>query len=85
MLLTIKRVIPQIYEVFYRGHHITNLVKTNYSDWRFVGLFIKENDKTIYSLLATVFDMRFETTRQATTELEYTLARFEVAKSELEN
>ena len=85
MLLTVKRVIPQIYEVFYRGHHITNVVKTDYGDWRFFGLFIKENNREIYSVLKTVFDIGFNTTKQATTELEYTLARFEVAKDELEN
>ena len=85
MLLTIKCVIPQIYEVFYRGHHITDLIKTDYGDWRFVGYFMKENGREIYSVLTTVFDMRFKTTRQATTELEYTLARFEVDKAKLEN
>ena len=73
------------YEVFYRGHHITDLIKTDYGDWRFVGFFMKENDKTIYSLLTTVFDMRFKTKKQATIEIEGTFSRFEVAKAELGN
>ena len=81
MLLTIKRVIPQIYEVSYRGHHITDLIKTDYNDWRFVGHFAKGNDRAIYLLLATVFDMRFKTKKQATIELEYAFARFEVANT----
>ena len=83
MLLTIKRAIPQLYEVTYRGHHITDLITTDYGDWRFVGYFMKENDRTIYLLLTTVFNMRFKTKKQATIELEYTFARFEVAKTEL--
>ena len=80
--ITVKHVIPQLYEVYYRGHHITDLIKTDYGDWRFIGFFMKENDREIYSVLKTVFDMRFNNTRQATTELEYTLARFEVDKAE---
>lgn len=85
MLLTVKRVIPQIYEVSYRGNHITDLIKTDYNDWRFAGYFAKEQNRVIYSLLTTVFDMRFKTKKQATIELEGTFARFEVAKDELGN
>lgn len=85
MLLTVKRVIPQIYEVSYRGQHITDLIKTDYNDWRFAGFFAKEYNREIYLLLATVFDMRFKTKKQATIELEGTFARFEVAKAELGN
>ena len=81
--ITIKRVIPQLYEVSYRGHHITDLIKTDYGDWRFIGYFMKEKDKVIYFLLTPVFDMRFKTKKQAIIELEGTFARFEVAKAEL--
>lgn len=85
MLLTVKRVIPQVYEVSYRGHHITDLFKTDFNDWRFAGLFTKDHNKAIYSLLTTVFDMRFKTKKQATIELEGIFTRFEVAKDELGN
>lgn len=85
MLLTIKRVIPQVYEVTYRGHHITDLIKTDYGDWRFAGFFMKDHDRAIYLLLAIVFDMRFKTKKRATIELEATFARFENAKDELGN
>ena len=81
--ITVKRVIPQLYEVSYRGHHITDLIKTDYGDWKFAGFFMKEYNGAIYSLLATVFDMRFKTKKQATIELEGTFAKFEVAKDEL--
>ena len=83
MLLTVKRVIPHLYEVSYRGQHITNLIKTNLNDWRFAGLYAKEHNKETYLLLATVFDKRFKTKTQATIELEVTFARFENAKYEL--
>ena len=83
MLLTVKRVIPQVYEVSYRGQHITDLIKTDFNDWRFVELFAKDHNRSIYLLLTTVFDMRFKTKKQATIELEGTFARFEVAKGEL--
>lgn len=85
MLLTVKRVIPHLYEVSYRGHHITDLIKTVNNDWRFAGLFAKGHNREIYSLLATVFNMRFKTKTQAVIELEVTFARFEVAKNELGN
>ena len=85
MLLTIKRVIPQLYEVSYRGQHITDLFKTDYNDWRFAGFFAKGHNREIYLLLTTVFNMRFKTKKQATIELEATFARFEVAKAELGN
>lgn len=85
MLLTVKRVIPQLYEVSYKGQHITDLIKTDYNDWRFVGFFAKDHNKTIYLLLAIVFNMRFKTKKQATLELEEIFARFEVAKNELGN
>lgn len=85
MLLTVKRVIPQIYEVSYKGHHITDLIKTDYGDWRFAGYFMKEHNRAIYLLLATAFDMRFKTKKQAISELEDTFARFENAKDELGN
>lgn len=85
MLLTVKRVIPQIYEVSYKDQHITDLIKTDFGDWRFAGYFMKENDKAIYLLLATVFNMRFKTKKQATIELEGIFARFENAKNELGN
>lgn len=61
MLLTVKRVIPQIYEISYRGQHITDLIKTDFNDWRFAGFFAKERNREIYLLLATVFNMRFKT------------------------
>lgn len=84
MLLTIKRVIPQLYEVSYRGQHITDLFKTDLNDWIFAGLFFaKVQNKALYLLLTTVFDMRFKTKKQAIIELEGTFARFEVAKAEL--
>ena len=40
MLLTVKRIIPQIYEISYRGQHITDLIKTDFNDWRFAGFEI---------------------------------------------
>ena len=85
MLLTVKRVIPQVYEISYRGQHITDLIKTVHNDWRFAGLFAKEHNREIYLLLATVFDKRFKTKKRATIELEGAFARFEVAKDELGN
>lgn len=85
MLLTVKRVIPQIYEVSYRGQHITDLIKTDYGDWKFAGFFAKDHNRSIYLLLTTVFNMRFKTKKQATIELEGTFVRFEVAKAELGN
>lgn len=85
MLLTVKRVIPQVYEVSYRGQHITDLIKAVHNDWRFAGLFAKEYNREIYLLLATVFDKRFKTKTQAIIELEGTFARFEVAKAKLGN
>lgn len=84
MLLTVKRVIPHVYEVSYRGQHITDLFKTVRNDWRFAGLFAKEHNREIYLLLTTVFDKRFKTKTQAIIELEGTFVRFEVAKDELE-
>lgn len=80
--ITVKRVIPQIYVVLYRGQHITDLIKTDFNDWRFAGFYAKGH-REIYLLLATVFNMRFKTKKQATIELEGTFARFEVAKDEL--
>ena len=83
MLLTIKRVVPQVYKVYYDGRHITDLLKTDYDDWRFAGIFMtfaEEDDKAIYILLTTVFNQRFKTKTQAIIELEGTFARFEVAK-----
>ena len=85
MLLTVKRIIPQLYEISYRGHHITDLIKTNSNDWRFAGFFMKENNIAIYLLLTTVFDMHFKTKKQSLIELEGTFARFETAKAELRN
>lgn len=86
MLLTVKRVIPQVYEVSYKGQHITDLIKTDFNDWRFAGLFVKGHYRAIYLLLLllkTVFDIRFKTKKQAIIELDGTFARFEVAKAEL--
>lgn len=85
MLLTVKRVIPQLYEVSYKGQHITDLFKTDYGDWKFAGFFAKEHNRSIYLLLTIVFNMRFKTKKQAVIELEDTFARFEVAKDELGN
>lgn len=85
MLLTVKRVVPQVYEVSYRGHHITDLIKNGYDDWRFAGFFMKEYDRAIHLLLTTVFNMRFKTKKRAIIELEATFARFENAKAELGN
>lgn len=79
MLLTVKRVISQIYEVSYRDQHITDLFKTDSNHWKFAGFFAKGHNKEIYLLLSTVFDMRFKTKKQATIELEETFARFEAA------
>ena len=85
MLLAVKRVIPHVYEVSYRGQHITDLIKTVRNDWRFVGLFAKEHNREIYLILTTVFNKRFKTKTQAIIELEGTFVRFEVAKDELGN
>ena len=86
MLLTVKCIVPKVYEVYYEGRHITDLLKTDYGDWRFAGIFAistKEYGRAIYLLLTTVFKQRFKTKEQALIELEGTFARFEGAKAEL--
>ena len=83
MLLAVKRVIPQVYEVYYRGQHIISLIRPKPNDWRFSGFFMKEQDKVNDLLLANVFGLSFRTKRRAIIELEAIFARFEVAKDEL--
>nr|DAO76610.1 MAG TPA: hypothetical protein [Caudoviricetes sp.] len=77
MLLTVKRVIPRVYEIYYKGQNIITLIRPKPNDWRFSGFFMKEQDKVNDLLLANVFGLSFRTKRQALIELEAIFARFE--------
>lgn len=77
MLLKVKRVIPRVYEIYYKGKNIVSLVRPKRNDWRFSGFFTKEQDKVNDLLVANVFGLSFRTKRQALIELEVIFARFE--------
>lgn len=77
MLLTVKRVIPRVYEIYYKGQNIISLIRPKPNDWRFSGFFTKEQDKVNDLLFANVFGLSFRTKRQALIELEAIFARFE--------
>ncbi|MBS6957639.1 MAG: hypothetical protein KH225_04025 [Proteobacteria bacterium] len=81
MLLTVKRVIPRVYEIYYKGQNIISLIRPKPNDWRFSGFFTKEQDKVNDLLFANVFGLSFRTKRQALIELEVIFARFEALKS----
>lgn len=83
MLLKVKRVIPRVYEIYYKGKNIVSLVRPKRNDWRFSGFFMKEQDKVNDLLLANVFGLSFRTKRRALIELEVIFARFEALQTEL--
>ena len=83
MLLTVKRVIPRVYEIYYKGQNIISLIRPKPNDWRFSGFFMKEQDKVNDLLLANVFGLSFRTKRRALIELEVIFARFEALQAEL--
>ena len=83
MLLKVKRVIPRVYEIYYKGQNIISLIRPKPNDWRFSGFFMKEQDKVNDLLLANVFGLSFQTKRQALIELEVIFARFEALQAEL--
>ena len=83
MLLTVKRVIPRVYEIYYKGQNIISLIRPKPNDWRFSGFFMKEQDKVNDLLLANVFGLSFRTKRRALIELEVIFARFEALQTEL--
>lgn len=77
MLLKVKRVVPQAYEIYYKGQNIISLIRPKPNDWRFSGFFMKEQGKVNDLLLANVFGLSFRTKRRALIELEVIFARFE--------
>lgn len=83
MLLKVKRVIPRVYEIYYKGQNIISLIRPKPNDWRFSGFFMKEQDKVNDLLLANVFGLSFRTKRRALIELEVIFARFEALQTEL--
>ena len=40
MLLKVKRVVPQAYEIYYKGQNIISLIRPKPNDWRFSGFFM---------------------------------------------
>lgn len=85
MLLKVKRVVPRVYEIYYKGQNIISLIRPKPNDWRFSGFFMKEQDKVNDLLLANVFGLSFRTKRRALIELEVIFARFEALQAELES
>lgn len=77
MLLKVKRVIPRVYEIYYKGQNIVSLVQPKRNDWRFSGIWGKEQNDVNDLLLANVFGLSFRTKRKALIELEVIFARFE--------
>lgn len=83
MLLKVKRVIPRVYEIYYKGKNIVSLVRPKRNDWRFSGIWEKEQCDVNDVLLANVVGLSFQTKRQALIELEVIFARFEALQAEL--
>ena len=83
MLLKVKRVIPRAYEIYYKGKNIVSLVRPKRNDWRFSGIWLKEQSDVNDLLLANVSGLSFRTKRQALIELEVIFARFEALQTEL--
>lgn len=59
MLLKVKRVVPRVYEIYYKGQNIISLIRPKPNDWRFSGFFMKEQDKVNDLLLANRFRSEF--------------------------
>lgn len=63
MLLTVKRVVPRAYEIYYKGQNIVSLVRPKRNDWRFSGIWEKEQCDVNDVLLANVAGLSFQTKR----------------------
>lgn len=83
MLLKAKRVVPRAYEIYYKGQNIVSLVRPKRNDWRFSGIWEKEQCDVNDVLLANVAGLSFRTKRQALIELGVIFARFEALQTEL--